>query len=335
MPSHFYKNKKVLITGGLGFIGSNLAIKLAGIGAKVEIIDAMISRYGGNIFNIETIRERVRWVIGDIRDKKVIDKMIEDKEIIFNLAGTLSHIDSMTDPMTDLEINCRAQLSLLELVRKLNPKVKIIFAGTRNQYGKAKYLPVDEDHPQEPTDINGINNIAAEKYHLMYTHVYGIKTVSLRMTNTFGPRHQMRHSRQGVLNWFIRKILDGEDVVLFGKGKQIRDVNYIDDVVSALILVGQSRKGWGEAYNLGGTPVSLLEFVNKTIQTVRTINSRVNLGRIVVKPFPADRKQIEVGDYIASHKKMEKRYGWKPKVSLPEGIRKTIDYYLKYKKYYW
>ena len=333
-----YQNKKILITGGLGFIGSNLGIKLVDLGARVEIIDALIPYYGGNIFNIEPIKNKVRWVKGDIRDKKTVDKIVVDKEIIFNLAGTLSHIDSMTDPMTDLEINCRAQLSLLESVRKLNPKTKIIFAGTRNQYGKAKYLPVDENHPQEPTDINGINNIAAEKYHLMYTKVYGIKTVSLRMTNTYGSRHQMRHPRQGVLNWFIRQIMDGEEVRLFGDGRQIRDINFVDDVVSALLLIGQSEKGWGEAYNLGGTPISLYNFVTKTMEIARSIQNEVSprrCKRIVLRPFPADREKIEVGDYIADWTKMKKTYGWKPKVSIEEGIRKTIGYYRKYKKYYW
>lgn len=325
---NYYQNKKILITGGLGFIGSNLAIRLVSLGAKVDIVDALIPTYGGNLFNIESVKDLVKWVKGDIRDKKLVDGLVEDKEIIFNLAGTLSHIDSMSSPMTDLEINCRAQLSILESVRKLNPKVKIIFAGTRNQYGKAKYLPVTEDHPQEPTDINGINNIAAEKYHLMYTKVYGIKTVSLRMTNTFGPRHQMKHEKQGVLNWFIRQILDGEEVKLFGDGKQIRDINYIDDVVDALLLVAKSEAGWGQAYNLGGTPISLLDFVKKTIKIVGS-------GSFKIVPYPKQRKAIEVGDYIASFEKIKKTYGWKPKTSLDVGIKKTIEYYKKYKKYYW
>lgn len=334
--SDFYKNRKILITGGAGFIGSNLAIKLVELGANVSIVDALIPEYGGNIFNIEPVKEKIEWVKGDIREKKIVDKSVEGKEIIFNLAGTLSHVDSMTDPMTDLEINCRAQLSLLESVRKLNPKVKIIFAGTRNQYGKAKYLPVDENHPQEPTDINGINNIAAEKYHLMYTHVYAVKTVSLRMTNTFGPRHQMKHSRQGVLNWFIRKILDGENVVLFGDGKQIRDVNYVDDVVSALLTVGKSDNGWGQAFNLGGTPVSLKDFVSKTLQVIGMLQNEVQpRSGLVYKPFPKDRKQIEIGNYIADFRKMKKTYGWKPMVSLEDGIRRTVEYYKKYKRYYW
>lgn len=332
----YYQNKNVLITGGLGFIGSNLAIKLVAKKAKVLIVDALIDGYGGNLHNITPVKNNVRLEIADIRDTGKMDKLVRDQQVIFNLAGTLSHVDSMKDPLTDLDINCRAQLSLLESVRKYNPKAKIIYAGTRNQYGRAKYLPVDEKHPQEPTDINGINCIAAEKYHLMYTKVYGIKTVSLRMTNTFGPRHQMKHSRQGVLNWFIRKIMEGEEIVLFGTGRQIRDVNFVDDVVRALLQVGQSSKGWGEAYNLGGTPVSLLDFVKKTIEIVKSRRNRVQpLKGVVMKPYPPDRKNIEIGNYIASYKKIMQVFGWRPKISMEEGITKTIKYYQKYKNHYW
>ena len=323
-----FKDKRILITGGLGFIGSTLAIRLVDEGASVVIVDALIAGYGGNRFNIESVKDRIEVVIADVRDSKKIDKLVSGKDIIFNLAGTLSHVDSMKDPMTDLEINCRAQLSLLESVRKYNRKARIIFAGTRNQYGKAKYLPVDENHPQTPTDINGINSIAAEKYHLMYTKVYGIKTVSLRMTNTYGPRHQMKHPRQGVLNWFIRQIMDGEEVKLYGGGRQIRDVNYIDDVIEALLRVGSSDHGWGEAYNLGGTPVSLVDFVKRVIKAA-------GQGKVKVVPFPKERKMIEIGDYIASYEKIKKTYGWKPEINLDEGIERTISYYGKYKKYYW
>lgn len=324
----YYKNRKILITGGLGFIGSNLAISLVRAGAKVTIIDALIPEYGGNLFNIKPVKNKVKIVKGDIRNKKLVDKVVKDQEIIFNLAGTLSHVDSMTDPMTDLEINCRAQLSLLESVRKYSPKTKIIFAGTRNQYGKAKYLPVDENHPQEPTDINGINNIAAEKYHLMYTAVYGIKTVSLRMTNTYGVRHQMHHSRQGVLNWFIRELLEGKEIKLFGDGKQIRDINYVSDVVDAMMVIAETKHGWGEAYNIGGIPVSLLDFVKKMIKIA-------GFGRYNISPFPTDRKKIEIGDYIASWVKIKKTYGWKPKITLDEGISQTINYYKANKNHYW
>lgn len=332
----YYQNKNILITGGAGFIGSNLAIELVAFGAKVLIIDSMIAGYGGNLFNIEPVKKKLRVEIVDIRDTKTMDKMVRHQDIIFNLAGTLSHVDSMKDPITDLDINCRAQLSLLESVRKYNPSAKIIYAGTRNQYGRAKYLPVDENHPLEPTDVNGINCIAAEKYHLMYTKVYGVKTISLRMTNTFGPRHQMKHSRQGVLNWFLKQIMEGEQVVLYGTGKQIRDVNFVDDVVEALLVTASSDKGWGEAYNLGGTPISLWDFVKKAVEIVNSLQNEVQpRKRIVMKPFPIDRKQIEVGDYIASYEKIKKVFGWRPMVSLEEGIKRTIDYYNKYKKFYY
>lgn len=323
-----YQSKKILITGGLGFIGSTLAIRLAGLDAQVLIADAMIAGYGGNLFNIKPVKDKVKIEITDIRDAEKMNRLVAGRDIIFNLAGTLSHVDSMTDPMTDLSINCRAQLSLLESVKKYNPKARVIYAGTRNQYGKAKYLPVDENHPQEPTDINGINSIAAEKYHLMYTKVYGIKTISLRMTNTYGPRHQMKHARQGVLNWFIRQIMDGVEVKLFGTGKQIRDVNYIDDVVDALLIAGASRRGWGEAYNLGGEAISLIDYVKKIIKVT-------GQGRVKIVPFPSDRKKIEIGDYIASWEKMKKTYGWKPKTNLTDGIMTTVAYYKKYKKNYW
>lgn len=324
----FYKNIKILITGGVGFIGSNLALSLHELGAKITIIDALIPGYGGNLYNIHSIKDKIRWIKGDIRNKEFIDNVVSGQEIIFNLAGTLSHIDSMDDPMTDLEINCRAQLSLLESVRKYNPKVRIVFAGTRNQYGKAVKLPVREDHPQEPTDINGINNIAAEKYHLMYTSIHGIPTISLRMTNIFGPRHQMKHSRQGVLNWFIRQILEDREITLFGSGDQVRDINYISDVVEALLMVGKSNKGWGEAYNLGGTPSTLLDFVREMIK----VYGRGSYRKVA---FPKDRKAIEIGDYVADYTKMTKTYGWKPKVGLTDGIKNTILFYEKYKKYYW
>lgn len=324
----FFRGKSILVTGGLGFIGSNLSIRLVKEGADVLLVDSMIPAYGGNLFNIDPIKENVKVNYSDIRDTHSMNYLVCGRDIIYNLAGTLSHVDSMTDPMTDLEINCRAQLSLLESVRKYNPKARIIFAGTRNQYGKAKYLPVDENHPQEPTDVNGINNIAAEKYHLMYHKIYGIKTVSLRMTNTYGPRHLMKHSRQGVLNWFIRQILRDEEVVLYGDGRQIRDVNYIDDVVEALLSVGKGMRGWGDAYNLGGTPVPLEDFVKIVI-------AAVGKGKYRIDTFPSDRKNIEIGDYVASRKKIQSVFGWEPKVKLSEGIKKTVEYYRRYGRYYW
>lgn len=325
-----YRGKNILITGGLGFIGSNLAIRLVDLKANVSIVDSLIPQYGGNWFNIEPVKDKVRVNISDVRDRYSMEYLVQGQDIIFNLAGTLSHIDSMKDPFTDLEINCVSQLSILEACRKNNPKVRIIWAGTRNQYGRAKYLPVNEEHPMEPTDVNGINNIAGEWYHLLYNNVYGLKACSLRMTNAFGPRHQMKHPRQGVLNWFLRQIIDKEKIQLWGTGEQIRDVNYVDDVVEALLLVGasNSKKVWGQAFNLGGTPVSLKEFVEKAIK----IATR---GKYKVIPYPPDKEPIEVGDYIADWSKINKTLGWAPKVSLEEGIKRTLQYYRKYKRHYW
>src|SRR3989344_1181527 len=323
-----YLGKKVLITGGLGFIGSNLAIRLASLGSKVTILDGMIKDMGGNKFNIESVKHKVKLVIGDMRNEKLMRRIVKEKQIIFNLAGTLSHIDSMQNPFTDLDINCRAQLCLLESCKKYNRETKIIYAGTRNQYGKALYLPVDEKHLQEPTDINGINALAAEKYHFLYHRIYGIKAVCIRMSNTFGPRHQMKHSRQGVLNWFIRLLINGDTIELFGDGSQIRDINYIDDAVDALLLCAQAKKAEGQSYNIGGEPLTLKEFVEKAIGAYGS-------GNYKLIPFPKDRKSIEVGNYIADIKKIRDDLGWEPKISVDEGIRMTFEYYGKFQKYYW
>ena len=233
----------------------------------------------------------------------------------------------MRDPFTDLEINCRAQLCLLEACRKFNNKVKIVFAGTRNQYGKALYLPVDEKHLQDPIDINGINSIAAEKYHLLYYRVYGIKTVSLRMSNTYGPRHQMKHSKQGVLNWFIRQLIDGEIINLYGDGSQIRDINFVDDVVDAFLLSASSQKSNGQIYNLGGISLSLKDFVQKAIKIL-------GRGQMKTIKFPKEREEIEIGNYIANAKKIKEELGWQAKISIEEGIKKTVEYYQKYKRAY-
>lgn len=327
MAKNFFAKRRVLVTGGLGFIGSNLAIRLVEEGALVTIIDSLLPNFGGNKFNISPIKDKVVLKIADLRDSRVISKLVTSQEIIFNLAGTLSHIDSMADPLLDLDINCRAQLCLLEACKNHNRDVKIIFAGTRNQYGKALYLPVDEKHIQEPTDINGINSIAAEKYHLLYSRIYGIKTVSVRMTNTYGPRHQMRHARQGVLNWFIRQLLDGQTVQIYGDGKQIRDVNFVDDVVDALILCAKMKKANGQVYNLGGDPITLVGFVSRAIEVL-------GHGKFKLVRFPSERLAIEIGNYVANIDKIKNDLNWQPKVSIEEGTQKTISYYLQYKRAY-
>jgi UDP-glucose 4-epimerase len=324
----YFKDKKILITGGLGFIGSTLAYRLVKMGADIYLIDSLIPEYGGNNFNIDSIEDKVKVNIADVRDKHSMDYLVKDKDVIFNLAGTLSHIDSMKDPFTDLEINCRSQLSILESCRKNNKDVKIVFAGTRGQYGKANYLPVDEKHLMHPTDVNGINNVAGESYHILYNNIYGIKAVSLRLTNTYGPRHQMKHHKQGIINWFIRQLIDCQTIKLYGDGKQIRDINYVDDVIEALLLVACSEKVNGEVFNLGGIPKSLIDLVKVMIRVY-------GKGDYELIPFKEDLKRIEVGDYVANYEKIKTTVKWQPKASLEEGLRLTFDYYEKYKKHYW
>jgi len=328
MCTALYKGRKVLITGGLGFIGSTLAVRLVGLGAEVTVIDSLVPEYGGNLFNVEPVKDLIRVNISDVRDRNSINYLVKGQDYIFNLAGTLSHIDSMRDPFTDLEINCVSQLRILEACRENNPGVKIVFAGTRGQYGRARYLPVDELHPLHPTDVNGINNNAGENYHLLYNEVYGIRACSLRLTNTFGPRHQMKHPRQGVLNWFIRQAIDGEKIKIYGAGSQIRDTNYVDDVVEAMLLAMATEATNGEVYNLGGEPISLEQFVTALIE----VNGA---GEYELVTFPGELKAIEIGDYIASYEKFKKLTGWEPRKPLREGLAATLAYYRENRDQYW
>lgn len=328
MYTERYNGKKVLITGGLGFLGSTLAIRLAGFGAEITVIDSLIPEYGGNLFNVEPIKDQIRINISDVRDRSSINFLVKGQDYLFNLAGTLSHIDSMCDPFTDLEINCVSQLRILEACRENNPSIKIVFAGTRGQYGKAQYQPVNETHPLHPTDVNGINNNAGENYHLLYNDIYGIRACSLRLTNTYGPRHQMKHHRQGVLNWFVRKVIDGEKIRIFGSGCQIRDTNYVDDVVDAMLLAMITDSTNGEVFNLGGEPVSLVHFVETLIE----VNG---CGEYELVEFPSELKEIEIGDYIASYSKLFAATGWLPRMNLREGLAKTLDYYRTNGSNYW
>lgn len=323
-----YRNKKVLITGGLGFIGSNLAIKLVQLGAKVTIIDSMIDAYGGNLFNLQPVAKNVTVNISDMRDKYGIQYLVRSHEIIFNLAGQVSHIDSMLDPYSDLEINCTSQLSLLEAVKKFNPKAKVIYASTRQIYGKPQYLPVDEKHPIDPVDVNGINTTAGEWYHTLYHKVYGLQTVALRLTNTFGPRQLMKHNRQGFIPWFIRLLIEGKTIELFGDGLQVRDINYVDDVVHALLLAGVNKKAIGQVYNLGADPISLLDLTKLMIQ----VNGK---GKYHITPFPAEKKKIDIGDYYADYTKIKTDLGWEPQVTLAEGLKRTFTFYKKNHNHYW
>jgi len=326
--ANFFTDKNILITGGLGFIGSTLAIKLAEIDANITVVDSLIPDYGGNIFNVEPVKDKININISDVRDQNSMDYLIQDQDYLFNLAGTLSHIDSMKDPFTDLEINCVSQLRILESCRKYNPDIKIVFAGTRGQYGKCSYNPVDEKHPLIPIDVNGINNIAGEQYHILYNNVYGIKACSLRLTNTYGPRHQMKHHRQGVLNWFIRQVMDNTTVKIYGSGSQIRDTSYVDDVVDAFLLAMMHKETPSEVYNIGGEAFSLVDFVEKLIEITGE-------GNYELIEYPDESKAIEIGDYIADYSKFSELTGWQPKINLEEGLQKTLAYYKQHESMYW
>ncbi|MFH1369588.1 MAG: NAD-dependent epimerase/dehydratase family protein [Elusimicrobiota bacterium] len=328
--SGFYKDLPVLITGGLGFIGSNLAIELVRLGAKVTIIDSLIPQYGGNLFNIQPVKNAVKINIADVRDEFSMRYLVRGYKLMFNLAGQVSHIDSMEDPFTDLDINTKSQLSILEACRKNNPEMKIVFASTRQIYGKPLYLPVDEKHPLNPTDINGINKIAGEQYHLLYNSIYGIKTVVLRLTNTYGPRLLVKHNRQGFLGWFINLLLNNKEITIFGDGRQLRDLNYIDDVVDALLASGIEEKAVGRAMNLGDhVHVSLADIVKTMIK----INGG---GKFKLLPFPSNLKKIDIGDYYSDYDLANEILGWEPKTDLETGMKKTIGYYKKYgKQHYW
>jgi UDP-glucose 4-epimerase len=336
MVSHegAFSGKKVLITGGLGFIGSNLAMRMVDLGADVLLVDSLIPEYGGNLFNIDSIKGRVRVNIADVRDVNGMDYLVRGNDYLFNLAGQVSHLDSMSDPYTDLEINCRAQLSILEACRHNNPGIKVVYAGTRQIYGAPEYLPVDEKHLLRPVDVNGINKMAGEWYHILYNNVYGIRAVSLRLTNTYGPRLLVKHSRQGFAAWFIRQAIRNEEIQLFGDGLQVRDLNYVDDVVEAMLLAAVYDGANGRIFNLGNSPpVSLLEFARTLLEVCQEFGLGKGGYRLV--PFPADKKRIDIGDYYGDYSKIQKTLGWQPQVALREGLRRTVAFYIEYGDHYW
>jgi UDP-glucose 4-epimerase len=323
----FYRNRPVLVTGGLGFIGSNLSRRLADLGARVTAVDSLLPDYGGNLFNLDGYEERVRINIADVRGH-AMEYLVQGQEVVFNLAGQVSHIDSMTDPFTDLEINCRSQLWILEALRKRNPEAKIIYAGTRQIYGRPQHLPVSEEHALAPADVNGINKISGEFYHLVYNQVYNIRACSLRLTNTFGPRQLIRHNRQGFIGWFMRKAVLGETIEVFGDGAQRRDFDYVDDVVDAFLRAGAMDASDGQVFNLGGgAPISLLSLATDLVRLSGKSGIRV-------VPFPEERKKIDIGDFYSDARKIERVLGWKSKTSFEDGLIRTIDYYRKHKDRY-
>jgi UDP-glucose 4-epimerase len=329
VSNEVFRDQPVLITGGLGFIGSNLARRLALQGARVTVIDSLIPQYGGKLFNLAGLDDRVTINIADVRDEYSMDYLVRGQAFIFNLAGQVSHLDSMQNPYTDLDINCRSQLSILEACRKHNPGVRIVFSGTRQIYGRPRYLPVDEQHPVDPVDVNGVNKVAGEWYHIVYQRAYGLRTTSLRLTNTYGPRMRVVDARQTFLGVWLRRLLDGDEILVYGDGRQRRDFNYVDDAVEALLAVAGAEAAVGEIYNLGGGEViSLLELAELLIK----LNGG---GRYRLVPFPAEQKAIDIGDYYGSYAKLEAALGWRPRVTLGDGLARTLEYYREHRAQYW
>lgn len=323
-----FAGKRVMITGGLGFIGSNLAHRLAAARACVLIVDSLIPDYGGNQFNIRGIEDVIRLNIADIRDTHGVSYLVQSQEYVFNLAGQVSHMDSVADPLTDLEINCRAQISLLEACRRRNPDVKLVFASTRQIYGRPKYLPVDENHPARPVDPNGINKLAGEYYHSLYSELYGLRACSLRLTNTYGPRMRVCDARQTFIGLWFRQIVEGQEMRVFGDGTQLRDFNYVDDVIEAFLLAATSPNSAGKIYNLGDEPISLRALAELMIE----LN---NGGTYRLVEFPPERKGIDIGNYYGDFRKISSELGWKPKTQLRDGLSQTMKYFSSYAHHYW
>jgi UDP-glucose 4-epimerase len=321
------RGKRVVITGGLGFIGSNLARRLVQLGADVLLLDSLVPEYGGKLFNIAGIEDRVTVNVSDVRDQFSLRHLVQDRDYLFNLAGQTSHLDSMQDPFTDLEINCRAQLSILEVCRACNPDVKIVFASTRQIYGRPEYLPVDEKHRLRPVDVNGINKMAGEWYHILYNDVYGLRATALRLTNTIGPRMRVKDARQTFVGVWIRNLLEGREIEVWG-GDQLRDFNYVDDAVDALLLAALSDAANGQVFNLAGeAAVSLKDLAALLIEAG-------GCGSMQVRPFPESRRRIDIGDYYADASSIRRVLGWEPRVPLREGLARTLAFYREHLSHY-
>jgi UDP-glucose 4-epimerase len=323
-----YRGARVLVTGGLGFIGSNLARSLVTAGADVTLVDSLAPQYGGNGANVAGIEDAVRIEIADVRDEARTAALVGDRDIVFNLAGQTSHLDSMTDPYTDLEMNCRAQLAVLEACRRAPTPPKIVFAGTRQIYGRPRYLPVDEEHPIAPVDVNGIHKTAAEWYHALYGHVYGLRVSTLRLTNTYGPRMRVKDARQTFLGAWLRAVARGEGFEIWGDGEQRRDFTYVEDAVAAFLLAGSAPEAEGEVFNLGAPPLTLLELAELLADVAGGARYRV-------VPFPSDRAAIDIGDYFASYERIRGRLGWEPRVSMRDGLARSLAFYREHGAEYW
>jgi dTDP-glucose 4,6-dehydratase/UDP-glucose 4-epimerase len=324
-----FAEKTVLITGGLGFVGSNLARRLVALGARVTLVDSLIPEYGGNEHNVADLLGCVTVNVSDVRDRFALEHLLRGQDFLFNLAGQTSHLDSMHDPQTDLDINASAQLAILEACRRVNPQIRVVFASTRQLYGRPQYLPVDENHPIRPVDVNGINKFAGESYHLLYSAVYGIRATVLRLTNTYGRGMRVKDARQTFLGIWIRQLLEGRPIRVFGDGTQLRDFNHVDDCVDALLLAAIDDTAVGKVYNLGSEEVVSLKNLAQLMTKLRPG------GCFELVPFPTDRKVIDIGDYYSDFSRIRDELGWRPKVGLCNGLQWTIDYFDLNRRHYW
>jgi len=315
------EGKKVLITGGLGFIGSNLACKCVQLGAKVTIFDCLDPRSGGNLYNITKIANSIQVSYHNILDFDQVSQVIPEKDIIFSCASSTSHAFSMREPWIDSDVNSKGVINLLEAVRRFNPKAKFIHLGTSTQLGKLSYQPADEKHPEFPTDIYSANKSVSEKYTLIYSKAFNIRSTVIRLSNVFGPKASIHSSEFTFNNYFIGLALQGKDITVYGEGRQTRNVLYVDDAVSAMVLAAQSEESTGEVFfAVGDEHFSVSEIAEATVKYL-------GKGKVIYTDWPIGKKATDIGDAILSNKKIKKTLGWSPKINLESGLVQTKEYY--------
>jgi UDP-glucose 4-epimerase len=316
------------VTGGLGFVGSNLALALAEGGADVTVVDRRVPSHGANDRNLDGAERPIHVIEADVGDESAVRDAAARAEVIFNLAGQVSHVESMAHPLFDLETNTRSQLAFLEILRSVGSEAAVIYTSTRQIFGHPRYLPVDEDHPVSPVDVNGITKWAAEQLHLLYTELYGIRASAVRLTNVYGPRQRLAGDLQGFLPIFVRRALSGEPITVFGDGSQERDCLYVDDVVECLLLAARSPEATGEVFNVGNDERLSLR------QIAEAIVDAAGSGPVESVPWPPDRDAIDIGSYYGDSSKAKRMLGWEPRTPFADGIRRTIEFYRARRSHY-
>lgn len=324
-----FEGRRILITGGLGFLGSNLAIRLAALGAKLTLVDAMMEDHGGNLFNISPIQDQVVVNFSDVRDETSLKYLIMRQDYIFHLSGQNDHVLSLTNPFPDIDINIRGALSLLEICRHHNPDVKLIYSGTRGEYGSAVKLPVSEDQALNPKGVYELSSMAAQQLFRIYHDRHGLRSITLRLTNIYGERAQMKHNRFGVANWFVRQALDDQEICVFGDGTIVRDFLYVQDAIGAMLAASATESSYGEVLNVGNDRASSFRELAETVVEI------AGSGRWALAPFSPERAAQEPGDFISDISKIHRLTGWSPTTSLWAGLEQTIQYYKLNQQMYW